>query len=61
MPMNLLPLQIVLGFQVAAAAVIFIQLMKGDEVDEPLGAKKARRAVAAGRLIAGRSFGDDEQ
>lgn len=55
--MNLLPLQIVLGFQVAAAVVIFIQLMKGEDGDGPLRAEKAdglrkRRAIL-------RSPGDD--
>lgn len=43
--MNLLPLQIVLGFQVAAAVVILIQLMKGDDGDGPLRTEKANRSI----------------
>lgn len=43
--MNLLPLQIVLGFQVAAAVVILIQLMKGEDGDGSLRTEKATRAV----------------
>lgn len=39
--MNLLPLQIVLGFQVAAAVVILIQLMKGEDGDGSLRTEKA--------------------
>ena len=57
--MNLLPLQIVLGFQVFAAVVIFIQLMKRDEDDRPLQAAKARRS--AKRRLINRSFGDGER
>jgi hypothetical protein len=45
MPMSLLPLQIVLGFQVAAAIVILIQLMKDDESERPISAEKLRRAA----------------
>ncbi len=55
-PMNLLPLQIVLGFQIAAAVVIAIQLMKRDDGDEPLRAEQVRRAEAARRRISGRSW-----
>ncbi len=57
--MNLLPLQIVLGLQVAAAVVIFIQLMRGDEADEPLRSEKGRRASVMGRRVVNRSFDDD--
>jgi hypothetical protein len=44
-PMNLLPLQIVLGFQVAAAVVILIQLMKGEDGDSSFRTEKATRPV----------------
>jgi hypothetical protein len=57
MPMNLLPLQIILGFQVAAAVVIFIQLMKGDDADKPLRAESARRSERLRSL--NRSFQND--
>ena len=57
--MNLLPLQIVLGLQVAAAVVIFLQLMKGDEADEPLTAERGRRASIWRRRIADRTFEDN--
>ncbi|MBS0253050.1 MAG: hypothetical protein JSR78_18480 [Proteobacteria bacterium] len=43
--MNLLPLQIVLGFQVAAAVVILIQLMKGDDGDGSLRVEKSKQSV----------------
>lgn len=43
--MNLLPLQIVLGFQVAAAVVILIQLMKGEDGDGSFRTEKATRPV----------------
>jgi hypothetical protein len=56
--MNLLPLQIVLGFQVTAAVVIFIQLMAGDGSESSLRPEKARRAAAAKRRLANRSFDD---
>ncbi|WP_155831084.1 MULTISPECIES: hypothetical protein [unclassified Hyphomicrobium] len=55
--MNLLPLQIVLGFQVAAAVVIFIQLMKGEDGDGPLRAEKADRLRKHRAIL--RSPGDD--
>jgi hypothetical protein len=38
--MNLLPLQIILGLQIAAAAVIFIQLMAGEGTESSLRPKK---------------------
>jgi hypothetical protein len=38
--MNLLPLQIILGLQIAAAAIIFIQLMAGERTESPLRPKK---------------------
>ncbi|MBS0235389.1 MAG: hypothetical protein JSR99_18115 [Proteobacteria bacterium] len=50
--MNLLPLQIILGFQVAAAVVIFIQLMKGADGDRPLRAEKVARPAATRRRAA---------
>lgn len=43
--MNLLPLQIVLGFQVAAAVVILIQLMKGEDGDGSFRTEKATPPV----------------
>ncbi len=40
--MGLLPLKIVLGLQVAAAVVIFIQLMSGEEDGKLLRVRKSR-------------------
>jgi hypothetical protein len=57
--MNLLPLQIVLGLQVAAAVVIFLQLMKGDDADEPLTTERGRGASIWRRRIARRTFEDN--
>jgi hypothetical protein len=57
--MNLLPLQIVLGLQVAAAVVIFIQLMAGDEGERALQPEKARRSAAAKKRLLHRCLEDD--
>jgi hypothetical protein len=59
MPMNLLPLQIVLGFQVAAAVAIFIQLISGDEADKSLRTRRMRRVTSAKRRVIQRSLDDD--
>lgn len=55
--MNLLPLQIVLGFQVAAAVVILIQLMKGDDGDGALRIEKSKQQSTP-RPAADRTFVD---
>jgi hypothetical protein len=55
--MNLLPLQVILGFQVAAAIVIAVQLLAGDGEDAPYRLRKVR--AAAKRRLVSRSLDDD--
>lgn len=43
--MNLLPLEIVLGFQVAAALVIFVELLAGRPDDEVI-VRDEKRAIS---------------
>ena len=47
--MSLLPLQIILGLQVAAAVVIFIQLMAGGGEDDAFSVRKNRYPSAKER------------
>ncbi|MET0407178.1 MAG: hypothetical protein ABW006_02285 [Hyphomicrobium sp.] len=49
--MNLLPLQIILGFQVAAAIVIGLQLLAGESETNPQRLRKARVTAAKRRLL----------
>jgi hypothetical protein len=56
--MSLLPLQIVLGLQVAAAAVIFIQLIADDDEDSAVRLQRVRRSAAKKR-VSNRSFEED--
>jgi hypothetical protein len=58
--MSLLPLQIILGFQVTAAVVIFIQLVAGDDQGgRAVRLQKVRRSFSAKERIENQPFGDD--